>query len=90
MFSFNRIIAVVLILLLILALILINTFGSGILQLKTFTEARSICEATGKSLCKSFGDMPFSWITNKINTKIGWRTCAEIMGCDTCESCGYI
>ncbi len=90
MLPLNRIVAVALILLLIIAFVLISVLGTGVGQLKTFSEAQSICGSLGGSSCSSVGDLPFAWITNRINTEEGSKTCADIMGCDTCESCGFV
>jgi len=89
MLPFDRIIAVMLILVLIVAVVLISVSRQGITQVQSFSEAQSLCGTVGQSSCDSAGDLPFSWVANKLNTEEGEKPCAEIMECDTCGSCGF-
>ena len=90
MLPFNRIIAIVLILLVITALTLVMLLGTGTEQIVSFAEARAVCGSAGQLACNSAGDLPFAWITNAMNVNGTLMSCGEVMGCRTCESCGFL
>jgi hypothetical protein len=91
MLPINRIIAVVLILLLIVAFVIIYTFRTGTQQLETFGEARNFCGTTGKASCDSVSELPLSWEMGQIQIKEdSTKTCKELMECSTCQECGFI
>ena len=89
MLPFNRIIAVVLILLLIVVVGLLALLHNSTDQIKSFSEARSMCESLGRQSCTSLHIMPSTWGIKPVVTENGNKTCLEIMQCDSCESCGF-
>ncbi len=90
MLPLSRLVAIALILLLIVAFTIISIFSTGLEQVETFVEARAACAATGQAACDSVGDLPFSWLSEGIRVGGEAKSCADIMGCQSCESCGFI
>jgi len=89
MLPFNRIVAVVMILLLIVAFVLVALLQGSTEQVESFAEARSLCASLGTSSCNSIKNIPTIWSINRVVVGNESRTCSDIMGCDTCESCGF-
>jgi hypothetical protein len=89
MIPLAKIVAVALILLVTVAFVVIYILRTGTGQLMAFSEAQGMCGAAGASSCQSAGDLPFSWITEMMGTEQGSVSCADVMGCVTCESCGF-
>jgi|GEM_PF-2857227 len=89
MLPFNRIIAVVMILLLIVVFVLVAMLRGSTEQVESFSEARSLCASLGTSSCNTIKSVPTTWSINMVVVGNESGTCSEIMGCDTCESCGF-
>ena len=89
MLPFNRIIAVVMILLILIVIAIVAMLNQSTGQVEAFAEARNICESLGRQSCTSLHIIPNTWDVKPIVTEGGNKTCLEIMGCDSCESCGF-
>lgn len=90
MLPFNRIVAVVIILLLIISLILITLLGQSTNQVSTLSESNSVCATNGDIACKTNSYLPSTWIMNRAGTGNDNRTCAQMLDCSTCEECGFL
>ena len=60
------------IVILITALVVITIFGSGMTNVGTVAQAKSVCETQAKASCDSTGDCPITW--NIPNIRVAGKT----------------
>lgn len=73
---------------LVVALVMLTIFGTGMGQFTNALEAKSWCVTQGKSTC-TFGGLPPTWAVNniKIVNQDQLTSCKAELACDTCTSC---
>jgi len=81
---------VVAVVILIVALVLLTIFGSGIGGIMQLTEAQSYCGTEGSTSCKASNNLPIDWNIPKYNVEdTGMLSCKDIYNCNTCEDCNF-
>jgi len=89
------------IVILIIALVLLTIFSTGISPVGTITGAQSQCAQIGRSTCAASGTLPANWaiptmrVTMEGETRLVScaylmrNTCGEVLEHQTCHTCGY-
>ncbi|MCD6590624.1 MAG: hypothetical protein J7K72_01495 [Candidatus Aenigmarchaeota archaeon] len=73
---------VIAIVILVVALVVLTMFGGSMGHLGTLTAAKNNCMRTGEFSCKSTGNYPSGWTTDKVGPN--GETCSELVNC-VCE-----
>lgn len=87
MFPFERLVAMVLIVLLVVAAMILFIFSGSSGSLQTFASARSICESSYAGSCYNTGKAPVTWDTPTQNLNGSALSCSQMLNC-TCMGPG--
>ena len=74
------------IIILVVALVILTIFGSGLGNIQTITQAESQCASLGASACKATGSLPPTWGVNNMlvrdaNGNQRMDSCAVLLKC---------
>ncbi len=74
------------IVILITALVVITIFSSGITQVGTLSQAKTLCSTQYITMCQSTGQKPVTWDIKNMNVNGVIQSCAEAASSCTCTA----
>lgn len=74
---------------LVIGLVVITIFSTGIMNFSSITEATSYCAMQGKVSCDTTNNLPPIWTTAnmRIAGQDAQESCSSVLGCSSCTAC---
>lgn len=79
---------VITVVLLVVAIVMLSFFVTGVDRARQLTDARNQCIIMGSSSCKSLKIMPPTWNFPSINMGGEMKSCQQLTGYEKCDSFG--